>query len=251
MTAKKSQIDPFFYLILRYESADEVLRREFDLLTTEIRESIQSPNNIEQNAQLTFNRIFKLRLLILKSLQEDNDDIEDLYQDALEYFEPIAQDSRYCVLGENILFALRSNFRVANSLLKQVSSNGLTELLGSATNIEINFDQFVSVTLAFLPGDQGIELIKWLRSSLTVEYGVLVGALLKEEKLTASDQTIDKVAAMLAGAAQTFNAIAIEYGLFGLNSEAPTDSQHPDENFIKNQQNLANTDLNSFSAIWN
>ncbi|MEJ0057562.1 MAG: hypothetical protein WDN75_19105 [Bacteroidota bacterium] len=90
----------------------------------------------------------------------------------------------------------------------------------------------------------------WIKTSLTIEYCIIAGVLLKEKKVTLETESVDKIASLLANAAQTYNAISIEFGLLKLSSHTISDSMDEDPDFIAEQKKMADADIHSYSKNW-
>lgn len=253
MLPMTSSFEPYFYLIVRYESLETKLKEEFDNLLQEIQNALISGKDIEAQIQSSYNHIFRLRVLALKSILEENESIQELMEESYPYFEEIAQDEKLSVLGENILFAIRSNIRVANSLLNQVelSNQSIKGILDQIQGSIIDFDQFTALLIMSVPPEFSKTLLDWVKTSLALEYCIIVGALLKEKKIELDNASVDNVASIIAEATQTYNAIAIEFGILKLSSHPISESAIMDPSFIQDQERLANSDIKSFAKIWN
>lgn len=244
-----------FYLFVNYNGLDNSLKREFDDLLSEIEATILSGKEIETRIPLSFNKVFRIRILALKAILRDEESILDLFDESYPYFEDLANDEKMNLLGENILFAIRSNIRVAKAIFSSPSfsqqdlENGMNEFQDKIFELE----QFISLfSLSTPPAGITHSILDWLKASLTLEYIILSAAIIKDRKLVVTTATIKYLARAIADATHNYNAIAFEMGILksstGYHPERVVDS--PDQEFIIEQKKIADSDLSSFSKNW-
>lgn len=241
-----------FYLFVNYDELESPLQREFDALLSAIRESLVS-NDIESGIKSTFDRIFRLRMLALRVINEEDENILELIEGTYPYFERLALDPKLGPLGENILFALRSNIRCAKALLGSIPQESIETGLSQIQDFDLpGLKQFIVQFTASSPTPEFSKtMTDWLESSLTFEYVILVGAMVKESKIELNENKIDILAGILAEATHTYNAIAFELGIFksSLHISEPS-SGEIDRSFVSEQMKLADADIKSFEKNW-
>jgi hypothetical protein len=250
--------NPCFYLFIHYEDLEEKLKSEFDSLLLKISQSINSEQSIEVAIKTCSNEIFRLRLMALRSFLENEENIAELLKETFPFFEELATDKDLGVLGENVLFALRTNMKVASQLINTMdgSEEFSNNVKNSIRDLEkFSYEMLVSSIKSTSPTELSKPLIEWLDVSIAMEFVILSAALLKDKKVFTSPKVIDDLASTMAYASQTHYALAIEIDVLKMplssyHSELESIIQNPDKAYIEEQKKIADLDLKSFSKNW-
>lgn len=241
-----------FHLFVNYDELDSAIRRELDSLREEIRYALISKKDLRNSIEQSFSKIFKLRILAFKSLEQEDEEYEELYDEAYEYFQGLQADSRFQLLSENILFALRSNMRFLKAFLNKVSIEKLEDGINSLPD-NITYEALLVTIRLSSPSPDIFKVLKdWTDSTLTIEYIVLACALIDKEKIDVRPSTFEELAAIIAAASHLYNAMAFASGL--LNTTGGAANTRNEMNFnqetIEEDQRIAGADLKSFADLW-
>ena len=154
------------------------------------------------------------------------------------------------ILTENILFALRCNQRVAESLASTggYSSNNFSSNISQLP--DITYQQFIaSLAFANLDDETAQKIVDWTNASLHIEFVLVAADIIGDDKLKISDKTINELAFLVADAAQEYSALATELGILKTRSTRQSFSTLSfDNRFIKEQKQLADLGLDDFAA---
>lgn len=191
---------------------DEPLRAEMEWIVNNIVRAVTESADIKTALQALFPRVFDFRIKALKWLvEEEHINLADAMKNVVwPQLEALKKDPRLVVLAENLLFALRSNMRVINSLLK---SGALTQEVltdASAQVADLTYTQLVTSIAYSIPSQEYAQLIMdWMGSALFIEMGMMGAVLIHEKQLPIGEVAINDLAALVADAAQTNAAIAM------------------------------------------
>src|SRR5438874_3162400 len=116
LTAKFDAI--LFQLKQSLPQLKDPLKKEAMQLFGEIRTIITSGRKVKPRLDATLGRIFNLRVKAIKRLLIDGD-LVDMLDAVAPQIEALREHPRLEVLAENVLFALRCNRRVIESLMEK------------------------------------------------------------------------------------------------------------------------------------
>lgn len=257
-------VESCFFLFIRYNELESPLKKEADILLAKIKTAMETKVELCGFIENSYNEIFRLRMLAIKAIVDDGNSLQGLIQDSFSFFEEMISDEKLSNLGENILFAIRSNSRIANQIFSgsdiSASISGTqysiteTDIFNIAQQLQgIEFTQLINLIRVNVPDGMSSPIAEWLEVSLKMEFAILAGAMLKESRIAASDEKIEELSFLLIDATHTYNAIAIEEGFIKLDSIHKIKDVkifEDESNFVHEQQKLADMDLKSFSENW-
>ncbi len=267
MNGLAGSLESCLFLFVRYEELDNDLKEKTDVLLSKIKLAMESADNLEHSIEQSYNEIFRLRMMAFKSIIDDENDLIGLIQDSYSFFEDMIDDKKLSVLGENILYAIRSNAKIAGQIFAgddinaSISGNQYSiakeEFYEMALQLQrIEFTTLINLIRVNVPNGLSSSIAEWLEVSLKMEFAILAGAMIKEQRIVTNSDKIDELAFILSDATHTYNAIAIEEGIIkkigSPNKLAERESLTNDleSDFFQSQQKLADSDLKSFSENW-
>lgn len=233
-----------------YPQLDNPLKKDTDQLSKDIRVIMLSGKELHAQSNSILGQIFNFRIKAIKWLVLDNNfNLLQKFNEIIPQIEKINSNKRLEVLAENLLFAIRCNQRVVESLLYQ--SDDTSAYFSSAIRQlpEITYGQFIA-SLAFAIPDQETtqKFIDWIDSSLHIEFGMVATDIIYNDNLKISDKTINELAFLIANAAQEYSALAMELGIIKSRASGQTNSNFLfDRSFIKEQQYLADLGIEDFA----
>ena len=151
---------------------------------------------------------------------------------------------------ENLLFALRCNQRVAESLVAK-SNFPAGDFASSISQLpEITYQQFIaSLAFANIEEETAQKIVDWTNASLHIEFVLVAADIIGDDKMKVSDKTVNELAFLVADAAQEYSALATELGILKTHSTRQAFSNLSfDNSFIKEQKQLADLGLDDFAA---
>lgn len=234
-----------------YSQLENPLKKDLNHLSGDIKAIITSSKKIQAQSVDMLSQVFNLRIKAIKWLAEGkNFDYPEMLQEIFPQIEKLRSNKKLEVLTENILFALRCNQRVAESIV------GTSELSADnfASNIsqlpDINYQQFiVSLAMSNLNEETAQKIINWTNTSLHIEFVLVAADIISDDKLKVSDKTINELAFLVADAAQEYSALATELGILKPRSTRQSFSNLSfDNSFIKEQKQLADLGLDDFAS---
>lgn len=231
-----------------YSQLENPLKNDIDKLSRDIINILTSDKKI-QNVKI-FEQIFNLRVKAIKRLSQDNNfNYLERLSEVSNQIEEIGENRKMQILKENILFALRCNKRVIESLF---SSGEQSENLNiDFTKLpEINYQQFLASLAFAIPDDETAQKITdWTNASLQIEFVILAANIIRDEKIKVSDKLINELSFMVADAAQEYFAIATEFGILKPKAKQQLFSNKPfDKYFVNEQKALAEIGIEDFAS---
>lgn len=250
-TAKNYDVICFQLRNNLYAQLQNPLKKDLNCLSTDIKKLIISGEKIKAQPVDMLSQVFNLRIKALKWLSADtNVDYLEMFNDIFPQIEELRADKKLEVLTDNILFALRCNKRVVESIIKasEFSPDTFTSKLSQLP--DITYPQFIaSLAFANLDDETTQKIVDWTNASLHIEFVLVAADIIKNEKLKISDKTINELAFLIANAAQEYAALATELGILkSLSTRKSFSNVSFDSSFIKEQKQFANTGLNDFAA---
>lgn len=227
------------------------MKKEYSNLLKKLESILVESKSLKNDMNLFLPNVFNFRVKAIKwLLNEYNLGFAEMIDEAYLKFEEIQNDVKLQNLVENILFALRCNKKVVNSIIK--NSEGFNEetISKSVTDLPtINYEQFLSSLAFIVPDDETAQnFLDWINASLYIEIITVSAILINEKKLNISSKKIDELAFIVADSAQEYSALAFEIGLLNHNeSKVINQYQGFDNEYIKEQKYIANLGINDFA----
>jgi len=242
-----------YHLKVVHKNLDDHKKKMVDNFFQGIRtDLLENKDTLHHSIEDKFPLILDLRIGALKRIITEGENLAELLDNkAYPYFEQMAGIERLSGLAENILFALRCNKKVINTLLKQVRQEDLSDMI--LNNIpELTFDQFIaSIYLSVPDVELAKAMIEWAKCSFKIEYAICAAALIYDETLMVSSEKINELSVVIVDAAQTYMAIAMEVGILPSKNENKQNADiTKDLDFLKDQKNLAEAGISSFAKNW-
>ena len=224
-----------------YSQLDNALKKDIDKLSREITNILKSGKKIQILSVDILAQLFNLRVKAIKWLYQDNNfNYLEMLSEVSKQIEEIGENKKMEILKDNILFALRCNRRVIESLF---SAGEQSESLNiDFTQLpDISYQQFLASLALAIPDDETAQKIAdWTNASLHIEFVMLAADIIKDEKIKVSDKTINELSFLVANAAQEYFALATEFGILKTKANQQSFSNQPfDKSFVKEQKTLA------------
>ena len=249
-TAKNYDVICFQLRNNLYSQLQNPLKKDLNRLSNDIKTLIISGEKIKAQSTNMLSQVFNLRIKALKWLSADtNFDYLEMFKDIFPQIEELRSNKKLEVLTDNILFALRCNQRVIESIMNSNEFSADTFSSNLAELPDITYSQFIA-SLAFANLDDEItqKIVDWTNSSLHIEFVLVATDIISDEKLKISDKTINELAFLIADAAQEYSALATELGILKSRSTKQSFSNLSFNNsFIKEQKQFADLGLNDFA----
>lgn len=230
---------------------DNSMKKEYLNLLKQLESILVESKSLKNDINSFLPNVFNFRVKAIKWLFEEFDlALTDMIDDAYHKFEEIQNDSKLQTLVENILFALRCNKRVVNSLIVNSEAFNDENISKSVNNLPtINYEQFLSSLAFIMPDDETAQkFLEWINASLCIETITVSAILINEKKLKISTKSIDELAFIIADSAQEYSAIAFEMGILNHNESNKTKSnQDFDKEYLKEQKYIANLGITDFA----
>jgi len=227
-----------------YSQLQSPLKKEINRLSSDIITLIISGKKIKVLSTTMLSQVFNLRVKALKWLLTDPTfDYREMFKSIFPQIEELRENKKLEVLSENILFALRCNQRVAESImslnefLPKTSDSNPTEFP------DVTYAQFAA-SFVNIDSETKQRIIDWTNSSLNIEFVLLAADIISNKKLEISDKTINDLAFLVADSAQEYIALATELG--ALKSRSAKESfpnLSLESEFIKEQKQFADLGL--------
>ncbi|GAB4199635.1 MAG: hypothetical protein Fur0023_02110 [Bacteroidia bacterium] len=234
-----------------YSQLENPLKEYMDKLSKDIINILTSKtSNKKIQTVKILEQIFNLKIKALKWLSQNNNlNYLEILSEVSKQIEEIGKDKKMQILKENILFALRCNRRVIESLLGTgEQSENLN--IDSAQLPDINYQQFL-VSLSFaIPDDETAQkIIEWTNASLQIEFVMLAADIIRDEKIKLSDKLINELSFMVADAAQKYFAIATDLGILKSKAKQQLFSNNSfDKDFVNEQKALTEIGIKEFAS---
>lgn len=233
-----------------YSQLDNPLKKDLHRLSMDINAIIKSGKKVQAQPMAVLAKLFNFRIKAFRWLATDsNFDYLQAIGEISPQIEEIKTDKRLEVLTENLLFALRCNRRVVESMFhsNQISSDSFTSNLAHLPII--TYQQFIASLAFTIPdGEVAQKMLDWTNASLHIEFVMLAADLIYDGELEISDKAINELAFLVSDAAQEYSALATELGIINPRSNRQPFSQFSfDKSFIKEQSQLADLGLDDFA----
>jgi len=231
---------------------DNSQKKEYDNLVSKIEYIILNEKNIRLNFDKILPLVFNFRIKALKWLIENEKiNLLDTLNEVQKEFEIIKENKKLRLLAENILFALRVNQRVVNSLLSRIHYSNENFRLETKKIDLINYEQFISSISIGIPDDEiSQKIIDFVHNSLYVEIVSLSAILINEKNLKISSKKINELSEIISNAAQNYFALAMDLHIISsYTNKIEIENINFDEKFIKEQKELSDLGLEDLFKI--
>ena len=250
-TAKNYDVICFQLRNNLYSHLQGPLKKDLNRFSNDIKTLIISGRKIKTQSIDMLSQVFNLRIKALKWLSADtNFDYLERLKDIFSQIEELKSNKRLEILSDNILFALRCNQRVVESIINtsEFSSDTFTSNLSQLP--DITYSQFIaSLAFANLDDETTQKIVDWTNASLHIEFVLVATDIISDEKLKISSRTINELAFLVADAAQEYSALAMELGILKSRSTTQSFSNLSfDNSFIKEQKQFADLGLDDFAT---
>lgn len=242
-----------YHLKVVYKNLNNPVQQKLDHFLQEVeKDLLEKSAHLKGRVEKKLSHIFDMRLAALRWIaSEDSSSIDSWKSEAYSYFENLADNENLAELAQNILFALRCNNKIADSLI----GTDAVPLKGRFPSHipDISLDQFIASIMLSYPYERvGNLLIEWAKCSLRIEYVVLAAALLNDKQIGASSEVLHELSFIIIDAAQTYSAIAVETGMIPSKPKVKliSPATNEDADFLAEQRLLAEADINYFAKIW-
>ena len=184
--------------------ADQELRQSFDAIKKMVHQFLETDVNIKELVNQHMNDLFAYRMLGVKWMQHHPMQIDR--DELLGQVDFIGNDQRFDVLGENVKFAIRTNFRAVKRFMGESS---LSLDIANLPDIpQVSYTDLISLFNAFAPGSIFDKLLNLLDYSIHTEFGIIANFVIRLERLNITDAKLYALENYVARSAQKFGACA-------------------------------------------
>lgn len=231
-----------------YSQLDNPLKKDMDKLSKEITNILNSSKKIQSQSVDILAQLFNFRVKAIKWLSQDNNfNYSEMLSEVSNQIEEIGENKKLEILKENILFALRCNKRVIESLF---STEEQSESISSHFNElpDISYQQLLASLAFAIPDDETAQkILDWINASLHIEFVMLAADIIIDERITISEKKINELSFLVADAAQEYSALATEFGILKTRTSQPSFSNQAfDKGFVNEQKKLAEIGFEDF-----
>jgi hypothetical protein len=226
------------------------MKKETAKFLAEIRAILTAGKKAKPNLDAMLPNIFNYRFKAIKWLVEDGEfNFANIIDEVYPQLEEFKENPKLEILVENILFALRCNKRVVDSVISASGSNEGELEMSIAAFPEINYEQFITSIALGIPDDAiAQKLVDLTNSSLYIEFITVAAYMIHSEHLKVSDKFINELAFLIADAAQEYSAVATELGILKPRTRNQfAFSGQIDKSFVKDEKYLADLGINDFA----
>lgn len=244
-------VDAFLFPLDAYYTGknkqDKELSRIVSAIEMIVKNFIKSKHPIELFVNENIDAIFSFRMSSIKWLISNKiviNDFDSILEEELTY---LKSDPKFSVLYENVLFAIRTNIRSINSLLRESKSLNPKNILDFSEIEELpemSFAQLIG-SFAYVPSVVATPLLDWFISSLHIEFGVISTFVIDRERISVETTKVNELSFFIADAAQTFGAITKELKPKTQKKNRNIDS-HFSNSFLVEQEFLAEQDIENY-----
>ncbi len=217
MLSLNYKVDTFLFPLDAYYSGnnkdDKELSKIVVRVETMIKNFIESKHDVKTFADYNLDTLFDFRIAALKWLIANKNIIGTFDEHIENELNCLKSDSQFSVLYQNVLFAIRTNIRVVNSLIDPNMPRSSRSSMDFADSIDIpkcSFTEFMNMISLTMPDSISSAFIDWVISSLYIEFGIISAFIIHKEQLQISKPKTNELAAFIADSAQDFGAISKE-----------------------------------------
>ncbi|MFN4082096.1 MAG: hypothetical protein ACK4K9_00545 [Bacteroidia bacterium] len=233
-----------------YSQLENPLKKDIDKLSMEIANILKSKKKIQNQSVDILAQLFNLRVKAIKWLLQNNSfNYLEMLSEVSNQIEEIGENRKMEILKANILFTLRCNRRVIESVFSAgVQSENLN--IDYTQLPDINYQQFLSSLAFAIPDDETAQKIAdWTNASLHIEFVMLAADIIRDDNIKVSEKTINELTFLVADAAQEYYALSSDFGLLKNKSINQSFSNQPfDKGFINEQKTLADIGIEDFAS---
>jgi hypothetical protein len=239
---------------IKTNSPEDAIFKCFDQVFNLARFILSSENNIQENIQTIFPNIFELRIQLLsRIINYINSDAPsttvDIYSLISKDVEDlIRKDKKYNEFGENLLFAVRCSRKATEIIKQKLSENNQSisqpEMLPTSVS---TYNAFLSTLSITYPDKVQLNaFIKWINSSLVIEFSIVSMILFNNEKIKINKTNLTELASLTAEAGQTHLGFVLS-NLFPNKNIDKTGEMTKEE--IKREKELADLGLEDLLTL--
>jgi hypothetical protein len=208
------------YLPLQEQS----IKRETNRFLKDVKAIIVDEGSIKPKLDKFIPQIFNYRLRALKWLSQQPDiDFVHLLDKAIPYLERLRSNPKLKLLAENVLFAVRCNSKVLQSVIGDVNSDEFSKEFADVP--VTTYEQFFGTLALSIPDQETFQTIAdFSHASLYIEFIILAAILIDEEDINISEGAINELAFLIADAAQEYSAIASMMGILPIKQTSSSKS---------------------------
>jgi hypothetical protein len=234
-----------------YSQLENPLKKEIDKLSKEVANILLNSNKkIQDQSVDILPKLFNLRIKAIRWLSQGNNfNYLEMLSEVSNQIEEIGENKKMEILKENILFALRCNRRVIESIFS-AGEQSESQNIDFTHLPDINYQQFLASLAFAIPDDETAQkIINWTNASLQIEFVMLAADIIRDEKIKVSDKSINELSFMVVDAAQEFFALASEFGILKNKSTKQSFSNQAfDKSFVNEQKILADIGFEDFAS---
>ena len=233
-----------------YSQLDAKMKADTENLLQSSRKILNSSNSLKETLNKNLNEIFEFRLKAFNWLFAEGKNPLQIVDEVVQEFSKIATVSRLSNLFENVLFALRTNKRILDSLIDGGEFSQQTIVHSAPLDYPIiSLNQYAAAVALNVPDELAQKIVDWTTASLQIEFVVLATSMIAEEKINISDQKINELSDIVVDAAHEYSALAVELGVIKLKAgQSQTFPIIEDPNFVEeSKKKLANAGITDFS----
>lgn len=226
------------------------IKKETTKLLAEIRAIITAGKKAKPGLDAMLPSIFNYRFKAIKWLIEGGEfNFSTIIDEVYPQLEELKENPKLEILVENILFALRCNKRVVDSVINISGSNEGELEMSIAEFPEINYEQFITSIALGIPDDAiAQKLVDLTNASLYIEFITVAAYMIHSEHLKVPDKFINELAFLIAYAAQEYSAVATELGILKPRTHNQFSfSGQIDKSSVKKEKYLADLGINDFA----
>ena len=220
MGALNNRIETFTYPLEAYYASADNRNIELEKMVNALRITVMNCvsadyGNVayeETNAYVNqhLNALFLFRMSALKWLVAHPSAVHDI--DFENRFDDLKNHRDHFVLYHNVLFALRTNARVLQSLINDNENTRDVEItLSDLRQLpQLSYTDFLNYAALSMPDTQFSLFVDYLNASIRLEFGVLATFFIHQEKWDIPEFKVHELALFIANSTQEFGAIARE-----------------------------------------
>jgi hypothetical protein len=239
-----------------YAQLDNPLKKDLDTLSKDITDILKSGKEIQGQTMRVLAQIFDLRVKAIKWLSKANNfNYFEMLTEVSEQIKEMGDNKKMEILRDNILFALRCNQRVIESLFHEINQHSVEQSENPRFDFnqlpDINYQQFLATLAYTIPDDEIAQKIAdWTNASLHIEFVMLAADIIEDTKLNVSDKIINELSFLVADAAQEYAALATEFGILKSRMHHHSFSnQSFDKAFVNEQKALADIGIDDLHQM--
>jgi len=230
------------------ERKEDKILEEANILFEKIKSELTTKPNLTNRFGL-LEELYGLRIKIISWLLEHKmfQELEEGIKHGVKLSEEIKTDKKFFYLAENIFYALKAkmNFMEAVTQDKDFMAKGASDF---KLNAPTNYSNLITVIGQQSKSKQEAQsTFDFLNSSLDIEFVLISASIAHDEKINLSENILNELSEIVVEAAQKFSGIY--FSMLQSNVTYDFSKETFDEDFIKEQQFLADTGLEDLSNL--